>query len=393
MIMPWNFFNGSMGVFSTILIIWWLIIGKEQGYFNKLKSILQFKPLMIFILFLLWSYLSRLWTDNQDYADVSLKYYKYYWIMIPVFMTSLNHKEAKQGFYLFIFTLGLYAFFSLSIALGIIEISNPPTDTSPCCPSNPRGILAYAIVSPYMAITTLSSFILALYSKRSARKYFFYTISLFSFVALFLNNGRAGQLGFIVSLSILFFLYRKFLFNYKILLIIISISLFSLYTLNSLGKLERIKLGISELKNPKKTNYQGSFGQRIYLCKAGIKLIPNHPIVGAGAGDHIDEFIEYTKSHPSEATRLRSFHNQHIDTIMKYGIIGYFLLWGSVAWLLYSLKKSKKYFVLATIFFSVSFFDGVGDIILLMKPYNNIFMLIFLLFSIISLALKSKNST
>ena len=391
--MPWNFFNGSMGVFSAILIIWWLIIGKKQGYFNKLKSILQFKPLMIFVLFLLWSYLSRLWTDNQDYADVSLKYYKYYWIMIPVFMTSLNHKEAKQGFYLFIFTLGLYAFFSLSIALGIIEISNPPTDTSPCCPSNPRGILAYAIVSPYMAITTLSSFILALYSKRSARKYFFYTISLFSFVALFLNNGRAGQLGFIVSLSILFFLYRKFLFNYKILLIIISISLFSLYTLNSLGKLERIKLGISELKNPKKTNYQGSFGQRIYLCKAGIKLIPNHPIVGAGAGDHIDEFIEYTKSHPSEATRLRSFHNQHIDTIMKYGIIGYFLLWGSVAWLLYSLKKSKKYFVLATIFFSVSFFDGVGDIILLMKPYNNIFMLIFLLFSIISLTLRNKHST
>lgn len=384
-IMPWNLANGMMGLTSVILLIWWIIIGKKEGYFKKLKNIFTFKPLIILMLFLGWSYLSLLWTENYEWSEISLKYYKYYWIMIPVLMLSINKEEAKNIFYIIIFSLGVYSLFSVSQALGIIEIDYTGL-ASAGSRNNPRGILAYAIVTPYMAISTLSSLFIALSSKNKNIKIFFYILTLLSLIALFLNHGRAGQLGFLMTIIILMFFYRKYLFSYKIILTLLVTIGLGIVILKTTGIMDKTINDLYELKNPDNPKNIGSFSQRAYMWEAAIDLIPNHPIIGAGAGDNIDEFIEFTKTHPSKATWLRSYHNQHLDTLTKYGIIGYLLLWGSVFWLLLSLRTNRYYFTLALIFFSVTFFDGMGDIILLMKPYNNIFMLMFLLFSIIAIS-------
>ena len=393
LIMPWNFTNGIMGFSSIILLIWWLIIGKKNGYFKKLKNILTFKPIVLLILFMLWSYLSLLWTEDYEWSEIALKYYKYYWILIPVLFTAVTTNEAKKLLHIFIISLGIYAIFSLSIAFSLIEIINDPSNTNPVSISNPRGILAYAIVTPYMAIATLSSLVLAIYSNHKNLKILFSISFIVSFTALFLNNGRIGQLSFFLTILSLMLIYRRYLFNYKVILGISTILIGSILFFNYTGKLQHFTNGLNELKSPEKKEYDGSFGVRLYMDIAAIELIPHHPLIGAGAGDNINEFIEYTKTHPSKATWLRSYHNQHFDTLTKYGIIGYILLWGSVFMLLYSLKGNKKYFPLAFIFFSITFFDGLGDIILLMKPYNNIFTLIFILFSIIALNKHENNKT
>ena len=389
--MPWNFTNGIMGFSSTILLIWCLLLGEKNGYFQKLKNILTFKPLLLLILFLLWSYLSLLWTKDYEWSEIALKYYKYYWILIPVLFTSVTANEAKKLFHIFIISLGIYALFSLSIAFSLIEFINNHPSNNPVSVYNPRGILAYAIVAPYMAIATLSSLFLVIYSKHRNLKILFSISFIVSFLALFLNNGRAGQLAFFLTILSLIFIYKKYLFNYKVMLGISTILIGSILFFNYTGKLQHLTNGLKELQSPSKTEYAGSFGVRLYLDIAAMELIPRHPLIGAGAGDNINEFIEYTKTHPSKATELRSYHNQHFDTLTKYGIIGYLLLWGGVFMLLLSLKGNKKYFPLAFIFFSITFFDGIGDIILLMKPYNNIFMLMFLLFSIIAMN-KDKNN-
>ena len=378
-IMPWNLTNGMMGFTTVVLFIWWLIIGRKEGYFKKLKNIFTFKPLMVFMLFLGWSYLSLFWTENYEWSEISLKYYKYYWLMIPVFMTSIDKEAAKNIFYIFIFSLGLYALFSISQALGIIKIDSGSTN-------DPRGILAYAIVTPYMAIASLSSFFIVLNLTDKRTKTLFSILTIFSLISLFLNHGSAGHLGFLMTIIIIIFLYRKYLFNYKIILTIISTISLGAFILKTTGYMDQTLNELYELKDPNNPKNSGNFSCRVYLWEAAIELIPNHPIIGAGAGDNIDEFIEFTKTHPNKASVLRSYHNQHLDTLTKYGIIGYFLLWGAIFWLLLLLRNNRYYFTLALIFFSVTFFDGIGDIILLMKPYNNIFMLMFLLFSIIAIS-------
>ena len=52
-LMPWNFFKWQMGAFSIILFLWW-IIRYKNNLKDKIKKIFQFKPLLIFIIFLIY---------------------------------------------------------------------------------------------------------------------------------------------------------------------------------------------------------------------------------------------------------------------------------------------------------------------------------------------------
>ncbi|EDZ63663.1 O-antigen polymerase [Sulfurimonas gotlandica GD1] len=385
-LMPWNFSNGQMGVLSIILLIWWLIIGKKREYFSKLKIIFEFKPLLLIILFFAYSYLSLLWTDNFETAKTALKYYKYYWIMIPVLFTTLTKEQAKNGLYVFVLSIGGYALFSILIYLNVLHVFQNNI-------SNPRGILSYSIVTIYMAIGTLSSLLISYYSKSNALKTIFLIITFLSLIGLFINNGRSGQLSFFITIFFLFIIYRKNILNIKILITIIILISTSLYLLNSFNKIDKFKYGINELKEVQNNNFSGSWGGRAYMWFAGIHIVKENPIFGTGAGDNIDEFINYTKTHPSDSTWLRSFHNQHLDTLTRYGIIGYILLWSSVFLLLYYLRDLELFFTIGIVFFSITFFSGIFDILLLMKPYNTIFMLIFLLLSIVVYKNKSINSS
>jgi O-antigen ligase len=385
--MPWNFTNGQMGVLSIILLIWWLVIGKDRGYFAKLKTIFDFKPLLLIILFFAFSYLSLFWTENFETAKIALKYYKYYWIMIPVLFTTLTKEQAQNGIYIFILSLGSYAIFSILIFLDIVHIIDKTHQNSPL---NPRGILAYSIITAYMAIGVFSSFLVAYYNKSITIKTIFSTISFLCFIGLFINNGRAGQLSFFITLGVLFILYRKYFVSIKVLISIALLISTSFYMLNHFNKIDRFKKGIHELQNLEKINYAGNWGARAYMWNAGGSIIKENPIIGTGVGDNIDKFIKYTETHPSEAISLRSFHNQHLDTLTRYGITGYLLFWSSILLLLYYLKDFQLFFALGIVFFSITFFSSLADILLLMKPYNNVFMLIFLLLSII--AYKNKNT-
>jgi O-antigen ligase len=150
------------------------------------------------------------------------------------------------------------------------------------------------------------------------------------------------------------------------------------------GKLDRFINGYKEIQSLEENNFNGSWGHRAYMWYAAKDIFTKEPIFGTGVGDNIDEFIEYTKTNPSRATWLRTFHNQHLDILTKLGLVGFLLLWGSVIILILQLKNGDQfYFAFALIFFLVIFYDGFGDIILLMKPFNNIFVLIFVLLSVV----------
>lgn len=377
-ILPWDFTKGIMGSFSIVMFIWWVLICKKRGYLIKLKEIIYNKPLILFILFILYCYLSLLWTDNLTFGISHLNFYKYYWLIIPILFSTLEKEDIKNILYILIFSFGLYALFSLSIFIGLFEIKGSNS-------SNPKGILAYAVVTVYMAISTLWAFYFYLNEENKKMKYFMLFISVISFIALFANNGRIGQISFFATIFILMIYHRQYLIEYKKTLILFIISiLFGFSLLYSFGKLDRFIIGAKELIVLENTQFAGSWGHRAYMWYAAADGIPNHPFFGAGVGDTIDEFIEYGNKNPSKATWLRSYHNQHLDYLTKYGIIGYLLFLSSIFLLLKLLyEQNKDFFIVGLIFFSIILIDSFGDIILLMKPFNNIYALVFVLLSIV----------
>lgn len=150
--------------------------------------------------------------------------------------------------------------------------------------------------------------------------------------------------------------------------------------------MERFKVGAQELAKYQDVQHlSGSWGCRLYLIYGSKDIILNHPIFGVGAGDNIDLFIEWTKKYPNPQTDWnRSFHNQHLEYITKYGFFGYFLFVGSIIILLYQLRHNRVIFGVGLAFFLLTAFDGMADIIVLMKPYNYVFALMFVLLAVVA---------
>ena len=113
--MPWNFLKAQMGILTFVLFIWWVIKYKSV-IISKLKSIIEFKPLFLLIMFIVYSYISILWSSSvEDGLDHVNKFHKYYiFIILPLFLT-LNEKEAFSSIKVLIVSVGFYAIFSLSI--------------------------------------------------------------------------------------------------------------------------------------------------------------------------------------------------------------------------------------------------------------------------------------
>ena len=100
--------------------------------------------------------------------------YKYYWILVPIFFTAFEKKDVKNAFYVLVFSFCLYALLSLSIFIGLFEIKDSNS-------SNPKGILAYALVTVYMALNTLLAFYFYIKEENRKIKYIILLISILSF--------------------------------------------------------------------------------------------------------------------------------------------------------------------------------------------------------------------
>jgi O-antigen ligase len=127
-----------MGAFSIILFLWW-IIRYKNNLKDKIKKIFQFKPLLIFIIFLIYVYITPFWSDSwyEGFNYVNDKY-KYYILIIPVLFTSLNEEQAKKCIDILIFSFVSYSIFSICIYFGFFNIEDTGSDKS-----NPKGIMGY----------------------------------------------------------------------------------------------------------------------------------------------------------------------------------------------------------------------------------------------------------
>ncbi len=379
-IFPLDSFSFMMGFLSTILFVWWLCIGKKYGYFIKLKEIFFNIPLLLFILFIFYAYFSLLWTDNLIEGINELKYYKYYWIMIPVLFTAIDKEDIKKIFYLVLLSLGIYALFSLSIFLELINIKGFVKEV-------PNGHIPYHVVTVYMGVACLFSFYFYLKENNKRIKYILLLISFLSFFALLINNGRIGQISFFVTLLVISIYYWKNIYKYKKTLIFIILTvLFSISLMFHFNKTDRYLVGIGELKHSYNTGiFKGSWGTRLFMWNVAKEYIPKHLIFGAGVGDTFDEIKEFVKLNPNKLLHHTvGYHNQHLDYLAKYGLFGYLLFLMFIFLLLKNLYfKNKEFFTLGLMFFSFILIDGFGDVILSAKPFNNIYCLIIILFAVL----------
>lgn len=398
-LIPWNFFKWQASAFSIVLLLWW-IFRYRNLFLEKIKELFKFYPIVILLIYILYTYISVFWSDSfKEGFDHVNQFHKYYFIFILVLFTTLTYEQAVNGIKIIIISFGTYSLFSILIYLGLFEIGYNNSNEL-----NPKGIMAYAIVSMYMAIGAICAFVLAYSSelKNKSSKILFFIVSILCIFALFANNSRTSQLAFVLTVLILIiFYYKTSLLKLKniirILLVLLILSGTTFVFFKNNDNLDRYLVAYQETKKALfEDDFRGSFGYRLYFNKIGLEIIKNNFLFGMGPEDNTKE-LERNMLKDNDKYKFHfiftSFHSQHIDILTRYGFIGYFLLLFSIVYLMYTLRKNKTIFWFGLSFFITTFYASLANVILIKKPFNYIFICIFILLAVISYKSNKKSET
>ena len=361
-LLPFPMLNSQVGVLSLLAFFLYLIQGDLK---NKLILILKNKALVLVFSFIVFNYISILYSFDKENALDSVKYYKYYWFLAPVIYTSFSAKQARDLLSIFLFSMFLYAVMSLLIYFGFLVLKDSNS-------LNPEGIMAYAIVSPLLAFCALIS--LFRFLQKDKFRYLYLGLFVFFLLVLFINKGRAGQIALILSLIIFFIFYLDFK------KLILSLLAFGLCLFLIFNFTNRFQEGIKQIENSLKSEkFIGSWGVRAGAHFASYYILKQAPLFGFGAGDNIYEYQKIVERNPyklSAGVYLGGLHSLHLNILSKLGILPYLLFVFFIFYTLFKYRKNKEVFLVLFALFSITFIDGLFDVILFMKPYNNFFIII-----------------
>ncbi|NOH80829.1 O-antigen ligase family protein [Vibrio sp. RE86] len=121
----------------------------------------------------------------------------------------------------------------------------------------------------------------------------------------------------------------------------------------------RFNRTISEFNTIMKGNYQTSIGVRLDLWKYGFNKSKEVPIFGMG-----DEALESgIKTIPNRlASKQPHLHNQYIDTLSRYGVLGVIFLLGWLASTFYGSSRTDEPYALTKILVSLILIASLTDI-------------------------------
>ncbi len=164
----------------------------------------------------------------------------------------------------------------------------------------------------------------ALKSKKTSDKYLSILFSLLSFIPLILSLSRGPWLSlFISSLVLIISCYGLKKINIKLTLVVLATIILIAFTLQK-PIMKRIDATNYEIEQIQKNDLNTSVGIRIQLWKAGIEIIKSNWLLGVGdTGQFVIKrnMVENGKL-SQEASKFVHFHNQWINDLAKYGILG-----------------------------------------------------------------------
>lgn len=178
---------------------------------------------------------------------------------------------------------------------------------------------------------------------KSIKPVFFWLIS-FIIAIIPLVYSQSRGLWFALTIVILIILVHSFIIHKKSVYFLIPLIVAGSFTYYfSHGKMtQRFDQTKVEIKKINSGNLNSSIGLRFQMWKAAIILIPESPIIGLG-----DKHVDYKRKLAKKgiisngAAKFTHYHNQFLNELVKYGLIGLILLLLSIIYPLYYLKKNN----------------------------------------------------
>ena len=318
---PISIFLTALAVFS--LAILWLFDGQFISKWNKIKS----SPWMLSLLALLFLYVAgMLWGTNHQFAEWVFQKSALLLLLPILYTLNFNQKDIKYSLFAFLSATTLSAFIANLINLGWM---NHLFKYSPFFAKNWHypAFMTYTDHNVFLAFSLLINFFL-LYNNFSNKKLriVLIFISILFLLSLYTENGRSGQLGYIlifISFSILTFWQKKSLIFISILsLVLINLTAYFLSP-HFKNRIDSIRVQLSQLEK----NKLNSLNTRYYLFSYSYEKLKEKPVTGYGTGSFVKEFSSISE----HATKIlagvhRTPHNNYLFIWIELGLLGLMVL-------------------------------------------------------------------
>lgn len=314
---PISIFVTDVALFS--LSIFWLFEGQFKSKWYKIKS----SSWMLSLLALLFLYLvGMLWGTNHKGAEWLFQKSAIILLLPILYTLNLSQKAIKYSLVAFLSSITLSALIANLINLGWINHLFKYSSLFANNWHNP-AFMTYTDHNVFLAFSLLVTFFLLLnssYNKKSRIVLIF--ISVLFVLNLYSENGRSGQLAFIIIFfffSMISFWHNKSLIFLSILAIIgINIMAYSLSP-NFRQRIDSIQKQLAHLEK----NKDNSLNTRYYLFKYSFEKIKEKPILGYGTGSFVKEFSSISE----HATKIlagihKTPHNNFLFIWFELGLLG-----------------------------------------------------------------------
>lgn len=377
--------------FSIILIpLLWLLEGKFQEKYNKIKSN---KLLISITAFLLFSTLSLIWTENFE-IGLNVLRKEMYFITLFVIATTIKREQIESIITAFLFGMLISEIIAYGVFFELWTFKNATVE-------NPSPFMMHIDYSVFMAFTSLLLLNKILSNRYLLKQKLLYLVFFMTVTGnLFLAIGRTGQVAFFLGI------FTVAIIHFKISLksILISLSLltlisFTAYNISDTFKV-RVHAGISDIEKISNINLNSSLGIRVAYYIVTWDSLKNDFILGIGIGDYkdiIDSTIDANNyQFISKGTKkfMKKYHphSQYLLILLQLGIVGILLLFYLIYQLL-KLKIANTEIKELSIIFTVLFFISSIPEPLLAKQFTlGLFILFVGLFSIESTQINAKDS-
>jgi len=301
-------------VFAVLIIVLWLYKKEYQQTWEIIKN-----SKVVIALLLLFSLhiIGLLWTED---VALGLKIMRKEWmfLLLPIMMSFVKREHIQYYISAFLIAISISEIFSYLIWFEVI----PPFLRASLY--DPTPFIHHTSYNPFLAFAIYLTGYYMLFDKTLSRMQkmllllFFFTMS----VNMFITGGRAGQVGYLVVVVILFFqFFNKHFFRALFLsMLLLSAVLFTAYSSSQIFQ-DRAKLIVSEIENFNE-NKNTSVGLRINFAINTFEIIKEHPFIGVGTGGYEKNYKIINDKNSPDAELHGHPHNMYLFEMVQFGIFG-----------------------------------------------------------------------
>ena len=311
------------GTLSIVLVLLWITTirpWKPHHYLQKSKLAVAITLYCSFTL------LSFAWTTNIGFATSLISELAYLGLLIPAITHFSTKQSVNNTISAFLVGMGI----SQTI-FWLMRFGAWPFDAG--TDSDPTPFMNHIEYGVFLAIT-IAILITRINAKTNNKThipiYFIFLTS--AIISLFIADSKSGILAFTIIIPSAFILYLRPTFR-SITISLTTLAIILTLAFNFTHFENTVERSIKEVDEAfNKGYFMGPFGTRIGLIILSKDIILEHPLVGTGIGDNMDESRRILhEKYPDMVNELERFtyfhmHNQYLATATKTGFIGLALL-------------------------------------------------------------------